>query len=78
MGARLNMWPDLPKGSDMSIVENTTLMIQRLRPEQIDPLAITTPLLRWLSTVPNAVDLAKKAISCKRIENTSKRVEDAI
>jgi uncharacterized protein (UPF0335 family) len=30
--------------------------------------ATVTPLLRWLSTKHNSIDLAKKAFPCKRIE----------
>jgi uncharacterized protein (UPF0335 family) len=30
--------------------------------------ATITPLLRWLSTKHNSIDLAKKAFPCKRIE----------
>ena len=37
--------------------------------------ATATPLLRWLSTKHNLIDLAKKAFSCKRIEeHKQKRV----
>jgi hypothetical protein len=38
-----------------------------------DPTTIT-PLLRWLSTKHNLIDLATKAFPCKRIENTSKKI----
>jgi hypothetical protein len=42
------------------------------------------PLLGWLSTKPNTIDLAKKAFPCKRIEehkqetiNTQSEIADA-
>ena len=38
-----------------------------------DP-ATATPLLRWLSTKHNLIDLATKAFPCKWIENTSKKM----
>ena len=38
--------------------------------------AIEAPLLIWLSTVHNLVDLAMKAIPCMQIENTSKGKEE--
>ena len=37
-----------------------------------DP-ATVIPLLRWLSTKYNLIDLATKAFPCKRIEHTRKR-----
>jgi len=45
--------------------------------------ATVTPLLRWLSTKHNLIDLAKKAFLCKRIEehkqesiNTQSKIAD--
>jgi hypothetical protein len=40
--------------------------------------ATATPLLHWLSTKHNLIDLATKAFPCKQIENTSKKVKQAI
>jgi hypothetical protein len=44
----------------------------------IEPLTVTTPLFVGYHPSRDTVDLADKAISSKRIENTSKRVEDVI
>jgi hypothetical protein len=35
--------------------------------------ATVTPLLRWLSTKYNSIDLAKKALSASESKNTSKK-----
>ena len=35
--------------------------------------ATATPLLRWLSTKHNLIDLAKKAFPANELENTSKK-----
>jgi hypothetical protein len=58
-------------------VENSMLTIQ-LRISIIRTPATTTPLLRWLSTEHNLIDLSTKAFPCKWIENTRKKVKHAI
>jgi hypothetical protein len=40
--------------------------------------ATVTPLLRWLSTKHNLIDLAKKAFSASESKSTSKKVKYAI
>jgi hypothetical protein len=37
--------------------------------------AIVTPLLRWLSTKHNLIDLAKKAFPASESKSTSKKVK---
>jgi hypothetical protein len=48
-------------------VEISTLAIRLQIKHDSNPATIT-PLLHWLSTKHNLIDLAKKAFSCKRIE----------
>jgi len=48
-------------------VEISTLVIRPQISHHSSPATIT-PLLHWLSTKHNLIDLAKKAVSCKRIK----------
>jgi hypothetical protein len=58
---------------DMSICGDSALAILTSNRHDSNPATIT-PLLRWLSTKHNLIDLATKAFPCKRIENTSKKI----
>jgi hypothetical protein len=58
---------------DMSIGGDSTLAILDSNRHNSDP-ATVTPLLRWLSTKQNLIDLSTKAFPCKRIENTRKKM----
>ena len=62
---------------DKSIGGGSTLTILASNQHDSDP-ATATPLLRWLSTKHNLIDIGTKAFPCKRIENTSKKVKHAI
>jgi hypothetical protein len=58
---------------DMSIGGDSTLVILASNRHDSDPATIA-PLLRWLSTKQNLIDLATKAFPCNRIDNTSKKM----
>jgi hypothetical protein len=58
---------------DMWIGGDSTFAILASNRHDSDP-AIVTPLLRWLSTKHNLIDIAMKPFPCKRIENTSKKI----
>jgi hypothetical protein len=58
---------------DMSIGGDSMLAILASNRHDSDP-ATVTPLLCWLSTKHNLIDLATKAFPCKQIENTSKKM----
>jgi hypothetical protein len=55
-------------------MEISTLAI-RLQIRHDSNPATVTPLLRWLSTKHNLIDLAKKAFSASESKNTSKKVK---
>jgi hypothetical protein len=57
----------------MSIGGDSTLAILASNRHDLDP-ATVTPLLHWLSTKHNLIDLSTKAFPYKRIENTSKKM----
>ena len=69
---------DLPRGRVNSIGGDLNIDDPGFKSDTIQIPATATPLLRWLSTKHNLIDLTTKAFPCKRIENTSKKVEHAI
>jgi hypothetical protein len=58
-------------------MEISTLVIQLQIRHDLNP-ATVTPLLRWLSTKHNLIDLAKKAFPVSESKSTSKKVKPAI
>ena len=58
-------------------VEISTLAI-RLQIRRDSNPATVTPLLHWLSTKHNLIDLAKKAFPASESKSTSKKVKHAI
>ena len=67
------LWPDLPRGRGVNSIGGELDVDGPASNQTRFALATVTPLLRWLSTKHNLIDLAMKAFSCKRIENTSKK-----
>ena len=60
-----------------NFVEISTLVI-RLQIRRDSNPATVTPLLCWLSTKHNLIDLAKKAFPANESKSTSKKVKHAI
>ena len=65
--------PDLPRGKVHSIGGDLDVDDLALNQHDSKP-ATATPLLHWLSTKHNLIDLAEKAFSASESKNTSKKM----
>jgi hypothetical protein len=69
----MRIWPDLPRGRTSSIGGGLDVDDPASNQQDSNP-ATATPLLCWLSTKHNLIDLIEKAFSANESKNTGKNV----